>query len=149
MDKLQHNLAALKRWRTRLKRAMTAVDKLEKQRRRLEAKPVKLTENIGSTTWSKPSTTVADIDPPVEVLAAIKEVAVHDVDAGIPDFLKRGVAAQKAVDEVIADQIRDEQEATKKKKAQGRIAKMKAKQSGDTKRMPLSGKDALRAIFGD
>jgi hypothetical protein len=47
---------------------------------------------------------------------------------------------------VIADQIREEQATTKKAKAQGRIAKMKAKKSGDTRKMPLSGKAALDLI---
>jgi hypothetical protein len=46
----------------------------------------------------------------------------------------------------VAEQIAAEQAETKKKKAQGRIAKMKAKKSGETRKMPLTGKAALEAI---
>lgn len=123
--------ASLARWKTRLRRAMTAIDKLEKQRKRLVAKkPVALTENIGSTTWPKPTTTVADIDPPPPV---------KEIDTSIPSFLRR-------TPDPVAEQIKQEQAETKRKKAQGRIAKMKAKQAGDLKRMPLTGKAALAAI---
>jgi len=40
----------------------------------------------------------------------------------------------------------DEIEERRRAKARGRIAKMLAKKRGDLNRMPLSGKDALKAI---
>jgi hypothetical protein len=64
-------------------------------------------------------------------------------DLAIPSFLQR-----KKLDPVAAE-IKAEQEATKKAKAKGRIEKMKAKQRGDLKKMPLSGKAALAAIHGN
>lgn len=60
----------------------------------------------------------------------------------IPAFLR-----VKKLDPVAA-QIASEQAETKKIKARNRIDTMKAKQRGDTKKMPLSGKDALAAING-
>jgi hypothetical protein len=57
----------------------------------------------------------------------------------IPDFLRRQSSPE-------AEQIKAEQAAVKKAKAAGRIAKMKAKKSGETRKMPVSGKAALDLI---
>ena len=43
-------------------------------------------------------------------------------------------------------EIEAENAARKTAKARGRIAKLKAKQAGETRKMPLSGRDALKAI---
>jgi hypothetical protein len=95
--------------------------------------------------------------PPVAV--AVQETA-PPVDA-IPDFLKRAPAAEKAeeaaiaqyevdqsnlVDEAAKASILAEQAEMKKKKAAARAGKMKAKKSGDLKKMPLEGKAALAVI---
>lgn len=131
---LDTNAMALKRWRSRLKRAMTMIDKLEKQRRRLEAKPV----DLAITTGKRPEPKAI---PASALVAAVKTVIKPaEIDTSIPAFLQR-----KPLDPVAAE-IKQEQEATKKKKAAGRIAKMKAKASGETKRMPLTGRAALEAI---
>jgi hypothetical protein len=53
-----------------------------------------------------------------------------------------------AADEAAKAQIIAEQEGAKKQKAAARIAKMKAKQSGEASKMPLTGKAALAAIRG-
>ena len=53
-----------------------------------------------------------------------------------------------AADEAAKAQIIAEQEAPKKQKAAARIAKMKAEQTGETTKMPLTGKAALAAISG-
>jgi hypothetical protein len=136
VNKLDHNAAAIKRWRSRLKRAMTAIDKLEKQRKRLEAKPQVPLELPGAARVA-PEKLV-----PHRPAAHPVEVSTSDVadDLAIPSFLQR-----KKLDPVAAE-IVAEQAAIKKQKAQGRIAKMKAKQSGETKKMPLTGKAALEAI---
>jgi hypothetical protein len=82
---------------------------------------------------------------PVPVLLEkLEQLAPADDD--IPAFLRRGQAAQQAADTVIAEQIKAEQAATKKRKAAGRIATMKAKKAGDTRKMPLTGRAALAAI---
>jgi len=120
---IEHVEASLKRWRTRLNRAVTAINKLERQRKRLLAAPTKAKPPIKS----------------VPELAA-EMVGVKPDDLSIPGFLQR-----KKLDPV-AEQIAAEQAETKKLKARGRIEKMKAKRSGDLKKMPLSGKAALAAI---
>jgi predicted nucleic acid-binding Zn-ribbon protein len=141
--------ASLKRWKTRAKRAATAIDKLEKQRKRL----------IKTGTLKPATPDVTDLFGMPVPLARPSEVAFYpDVKRGalddakldIPEFLRRGAAAQSAADDaVVAEQIKAEQAETKRLKAQGRIAKMKAKKSGDMKRMPLTGKAALAHIRGE
>jgi hypothetical protein len=130
-NKLEQNAAATKRWRTRLKRAMTMLDKLEKQRRRLVAKADLAIAPVGAT-------------KPKSITEAYHQAiaAPAEIDTAIPSFLQR-----RPLDPV-AEEIKAEQTDIKKKKAAGRIAKMKAKQSGATKAMPLTGKAALAAIRG-
>jgi hypothetical protein len=132
---LEHVEASLARWRSRLKRALTAIEKLEQQRKRL----------IRRSGW-EPAKPV-----PVEPIAVqvMREKSADPIDTAIPEFLRRGKAAQAAVDQIVAAEIVAEQADVKKRKAAVRIQKMKAKQRGDHKKMPLSGKDALRAIYGD
>lgn len=125
---LNTNTMALKRWRSRLKRAMTMIDKLEKQRRRMEARPKPPTHDLGY-----------DLAVTLGKRPAPKPFTSAEIDTGIPAFLQRKL-------DPVAAEIKQEQEATKKKKAAGRIAKMKAKQSGETRRMPLTGRAALEAI---
>jgi hypothetical protein len=142
--------ASIKRWKTRLRRAVNTLGTLEKKRNRLAAKATvsaafdPVLEQLGALTI-RPK---AEAVPASTLVAAVKGHVARrlDPDLDIPEFLRRGQAAQKAVDQVIADGIREEQAATKKAKAQGRIAKMKAKKAGDLKKMPLSGKAALDAI---
>lgn len=79
-----------------------------------------------------------------------------DEFSGVPDFLKRSQIEQRALlaesklaDVKAAEQLKAEAAAKRKAKAYGRLDKMKAKQSGETKKMPLSGKAALKAIEGE
>src|SRR5262245_48232055 len=82
----------------------------------------------------------------------------------IPDFLVRkaahapGPGARAAADAMVdvidrdaqvRAEIEREQAERKTAKARGRIAKMKAQRSGETRRMPLQGKAALAAIRGE
>jgi hypothetical protein len=134
---IEHLDASIGRWKTRLKRAITMIDKLERQRKRL-AKAVA----------SPPATAVRPEPAPVVVKVTSHPVANPDnvkltfepVTDEIPAFLRRQSP------DPVAEQIRTEIAETKRKKAAGRIAKMKAKKSGETKRMPLTGKAALAAI---
>jgi hypothetical protein len=138
INKLDHNAAALKRWRTRLKRAMSMVEKLEKQRKRLEAKPVRVAdlerrlEKIETVEPAKPEPLA------VTVLKPLAEPAKPD-NLELPSFLKR-------TPDPVAEQIKAEQEETKRRKARGRSERKKAAQRGDLKKMPLTGKAALEAI---
>jgi len=163
-ETIEHLDASIKRWKTRLKRTMTMLDKLEKKRNRLAAKALvakhldPVLEQLAGLTIRPKAEKVVVFEPepisPVidEIMSkppSETEMAAHDrvlEDSGIPAFLRRGQAAQAAADKVIADSIREEQATAKKAKAQGRIAKMKAKKAGDLKKMPLSGKAALDAI---
>jgi hypothetical protein len=155
-----------KRWKTRMKRAFTALDRIDGQKRRLLAKigapPPKTKPMIANIKPQRHVTMIGIAAPAVEpeVQDAVEIVAaVADDGFDIPGFLRRakGTAADQEeaqqrkaeredADRKVADAIRAEQEATKKAKAQGRIAKMKAKKAGDTKRMPLTGKAALDMI---
>lgn len=67
-------------------------------------------------------------------------------DVGIPDFLQRTPGSGDTRDAEVRAEIEAQAEERSKAKARGRIAKMKAKQAGETKRMPLSGKAALDYI---
>jgi CO dehydrogenase/acetyl-CoA synthase beta subunit len=137
--------ASLARWKTKLKRAITTIDKLEKQKKRL-LKPrlvqqaSKFVANVESVLRK-----AIETDTPVTPKVADKlksEAAALD----IPEFLRHqsDPAAEQIKQE--AEQIREEQAETKRKKARGRIEKLKAKQRGDLKKMPLSGKAALDHI---
>lgn len=90
------------------------------------------------------------VPPAVETVkplppAILAEARATADDIGIPDFLARKRDAERR-DAVAAEAIRAEQAEHKRTKSRNRIAEMKAKQAGDTRRMPLSGKAALEAI---
>jgi hypothetical protein len=123
--------ASITRWQSRLRRAANALAKLEKQRKRLAAK-------VSAPKLAKPSLAETIMQ---ETIAPPKPVG--EIDTSIPAFLQR-----KKPDPV-AEQIVAEQKDLKRRKAQGRIATMKAKKSGETRKMPLTGKAALAAIRGD
>jgi len=71
-----------------------------------------------------------------------------EAELDIPAFMRRGLAVQNAADQAAAQAIKAEVEEKAKLKARGRIAKMKAKQAGELRAMPLSGKAALAKING-
>jgi hypothetical protein len=131
--------ASLTRWKSRLRRAMTAIDKLEKQRKRLANKAtVRVSVPAHPTVDSE--TTLGAVPPKPEPKPA-EWSAANPIADDIPAFLRRQSSPSP-----VAEQIKAEIEEKKKAKARGRIATMKAKKSGETKRMPLTGKAALAAI---
>jgi hypothetical protein len=148
---IEHVNASIARWKTRLKRAINALDKLDRQKRRIEAKagiapttkpmivkvnaPQRAATMIGIAAPDRPAP-----DPVPESVVAPVAPTMAAADLTIPDFLKRTKPTPEAA------QILAEQAETKKLKARGRIEKMKAKKSGDTKRMPLTGKAAMDLI---
>jgi hypothetical protein len=135
---------SLTRWKTRLRRAMTMIDKLEKQRKRL-VKATTVRASVPAHPTVDSETTLGALPPPVEVCdppgtTQLKPVpAIVEVDTSIPSFLRR-------TPDPVAEQIKAEQAETKRKKAAGRIATMKAKKAGETRKMPLTGRAALAAI---
>jgi hypothetical protein len=60
----------------------------------------------------------------------------------------RSIAESAAQDKAIAAQMAVERETRRQVKARGRVAKMLAYKSGAARRMPLSGREALRFIYG-
>lgn len=167
--------ASLARWKRRLKLAVTKIDKLEKQKKRIEkALTVAHIDKMEATVQVEhiPASTlvaavkghigrvkitshpVANPDnvkltfEPVKARPEPKPVVSSSTTApalesepnlGIPDFLRRSP-------DPVAEKIREEQAETKRKKARGRIDKLKAKKAGELKKMPLSGKAALDLI---
>jgi hypothetical protein len=139
--------ASLARWQTRLKRAVNAIEKLGKQRKRLLMKPHLDRVKARATAANAPAPTPAPPDlavaPPLAKAARgwspERQTFVKE-DTGIPAFLQR--SKPDAVGEQIAKEIAERSKA----KARGRIAKMKAKKSGETRKMPLTGRAALDAI---
>lgn len=129
---------SLARWKTRLKRAVTAIDKLEKQRKRLLAKQsIPASTLVAAVKGHIARATSAPTPPPAVEPTAPAPMPTDDL--GIPSFLKR-------MPDPVAEQIKAEQAETKRLKARGRIEKLKAKKSGELKKMPLSGKAALDHI---
>ena len=139
VNKLDHVTAAITRWQSRLRRAMRMLEKLEKQKKRIEKaatnppKPKPRAPSLAETIMRE----LAAPDPTPVKMPQPKPVA--EIDTSIPAFLQRKL-------DPVAEQIKTEQAEIKKKKALGRIATMKAKKSGETRKMPLTGKAALAAI---
>lgn len=89
-----------------------------------------------------------DTPAPVKNDASAKPLGRDADDDDIPSFLERGMRAQTAVNEIMA-----EQEADRKRKAKRRIEKLKISQevkhaelTGQRRRMPLTGRAALDAL---
>ncbi|HSV26215.1 MAG TPA: hypothetical protein VLJ17_24725 [Xanthobacteraceae bacterium] len=123
--------AKIKKWNSRLKRAVNAIAKLELQKKRL-LRPTR-----------KPGTPVivkTKVDPLPASLAQEYRTTADDLD--VPAFLKR------SKDETAKAEIQEQQAEKKRQKTAGRIAKLKADKAGERKQMPLSGKDALAYIKG-
>jgi type IV secretory pathway VirB10-like protein len=123
-------LTNLVRYEAKLKGLRRQVERLARAIAAEKAKPVE---------QPKPKPKLPDVKP-LPLPQATEEPT-------IPDFLRR-TAEAKAKDAEAAEAIRQEQAERKTAKARGRIAKLKAAQAGDTKRMPLTGKAALAAIRG-
>ena len=133
---------AITRWKTRLRRAMTAIDKLEQQRKRavkVAALPPKPAFNPDNVAGYHPDQSEAERIKRGPSTAP-KPVKKEPDDLVIPTFLQR-----KPLDPIAAD-IKAEQDRRKKAKSRARIERMKLKKSGDLKKMPLTGKAALEAI---
>ena len=151
-EQLNHVEASLRRWHTRLKIASNKIEKLVKRRRSLMLK-------------------LAGLPAETKRLDLKEQVATLGADSLLPDFVARGQAAQKAVDDlVIPPELRRVEEATKPGKPgpkllsdminkpfidarkRKRLEEMEEKRRGRSmfakSDMPLTGKDALKAIRG-
>ena len=152
---LSHVETLIARNETRLKRTMTALDKLKKQRARLlKAAPTVPASTLVAAVKGHIARTVTvraslPAHPTVDSETTLgtgpsSKPTTDDDKLDIPGFLRR--QGPSDADKAAADKLKAEQAATKKAKAQGRIATMKAKKSGETRKMPLTGKAALALI---
>jgi hypothetical protein len=89
-----------------------------------------------------------DYQPGVSLAAKIDDALHGDGDLEIPGFLKRAgsIGGKTPADIKAMAEIAAEQASRRTAKARGRIDKMKAKQSGASREMPLTGKAALARI---
>jgi hypothetical protein len=129
---------------------MNMIDKLEKQRKRLAVRvsvPAHPTVDSETTLGAVPPAKAVRhprlrLDPTEqELLDGLEKLAPKEIDTSIPSFLRRSP-------DPAAEAIRAEQAEARRLKATGRIAKLKAQKSGETRKMPLTGKAALAAIRG-
>ena len=146
--------AAISRWETRLFRTVTALQKLRKQRKRITNPALMKASDEHRAKY--PLGHVHEIKVQ-GVTVPVPDAQVDDPlpseptdDLAIPGFLSRNLPGHgryhTQADLDAEAKLKAEIEEKKKLKAKGRIAKLKAKQSGETKKMPLSGKAALAYI---
>lgn len=171
---LQATEERLASWHRRLTRAANMVRSLERTRKRLQqfiakefaelAEPVTLhhgaTElpsdvKVSGYTDAQPAIATIHSDDPdlvekVGAALARSRAAKNEDDGSIPAFLARAKpgalteADQKAIEEIKAGRAE-----TQKVKSKASKAKSIAKRRGELRRMPLTGKDALKAIHGE
>lgn len=141
--------AQLAKWMGTIIRATRTIERLQRMRKRavkkasaptpIEAAPIlKQAETMQAnmTAQLPPKAPAESVERPAEKPAPTPPAD----DLAIPGFLKRGKEAPET------EQLRAELAEHKRLKTAGRIAKMKAKASGETRKMPLTGRAALAAI---
>lgn len=153
--------ASIARWQRKMEKAdrvmarsIKMLAKLERQRRRMQkAMAAAPTDRPRGHVRLDPKHMVEDFPAAVKEAREDKKTPVADVvtdipvsefpiadSLDIPTYLKRDAKAAAEIKQEIADK--------KRTKALVRVEKLKAKKSGETKRMPLQGKAALAAIRG-
>jgi hypothetical protein len=150
--KLKKTQAAAKRWQTRMKRAANQLDKLLKQERRLVALLAALpTTPVAEQTEPKvitpqdPARSVPSAqEPPPVVPQNSGGSPPTDDDGGIPAFLRRTPLSETAKQILREEAARKAERARMRAKA--KAAAKKAALTGETRKMPLSGKAAAAFI---
>jgi|SRR5215471_18042404 len=141
-EKIEHNAAAIRRWESRAKRAINTLARLTRQRSRLQrlaaqqppaVKPGLLDKLVEAAT-ALPVPAPAPVEPTTPA-------SDFDGKRDMPGFLRRSEKDQVAIAAAKAE--RDDRA---KRKRQGQEATRKARRSGATRAMPLTGKAALAAI---
>jgi len=141
---------AIERWQQKqegavimLRKSAEMLAKLHRQRRRMLA------------TIPRPPRDLDQIPAVQEIIEAAMPTSASkgDDDGGIPEFLRRGQAAQDAVDAEVDKANRRLQAMadprTKEKRAERRAVEREKREAdlrGKTRKMPLTGKAALDAI---
>lgn len=131
-------IASLVRYEGRLKIAQRKLERLKRACRKALEQVTAAAQMPKPTVAEAPKPEAAKVETPPPVEANTDEL-------DIPGFLRRSKEADKK-DAEAAAAIRQEQADLKKAKARGRVETMKAKQRGDTRKMPLTGRAALEAI---
>jgi hypothetical protein len=140
------------RWWRRVVRAVNAIDKIDGQRKRL-LKPKPL-DRLDPPVPAEKSNGKTDISWN-EMVGDDLRGSMLDRTAELPDYQRKLAeaaekkAAAEAKDKAAMADIRASQLARVRIKAKASAAKSKAKAKGELRRMPLQGKDALRAIRGE
>ena len=135
----------LKKWKSKAKRAANAIDKLERQRRRLDRKIIR---DNALRQEQRPTTVTDVISVPQTSAGYAKEYPPMPL-ADIPGFLERS----KERDAAIKAEVQAEVDSRKQAKAEQAVERRKIKKevldadlAGKRRKMPLSGKAALAAI---
>ena len=129
----------LQRWHTKVKKAIDVLAKSKTAIPRLEKQLERYDRQVAMNSPLEKAEPVEVEQPAPQVISGVQMMD----DLKVPAFLDRNKTEEETKAEIAAEQA-----ATKSAKARGRVAKMLAKKSGETKRMPLSGKDALKFIDG-
>lgn len=98
----------------------------------------------------KPEPKVEVKPEPKKPVSDVTDISMSEMrgdDLRIPDFLQRKAEGDRKDAEAKA-QILAEQAAGKRKKSLARVGKILADKSGESRKMPLTGKAALAAIRG-
>ena len=140
---LEHVRAARQRWQTRLTRAVNAIRKLDATERLLLKKAAE--PAVERRASPAPASSAVETDHlnerQFERFVEAQPAAAAD---DIPTFLRRKPLSD--ADKAAAEAIKAAAAERAKKKKAGQAATRKAKLSGETRRMPLTGKAALDAI---
>lgn len=141
----EHVCWKLDNWHKRLKRAVNAIDKLKRQKARMEkkmAKPVSAVQPSSQPTLSE------RVDHIVSAIIQGQTFEQASDDCDIPGFLKRTKSDAEAKAEILA-----EQEAAAKDRARISAEKRKIKAevkqaelTGKRRKMPIEGKAALAVL---
>jgi len=119
---------------------MKAAERLVRRREKLAAKPANA---------AKPALPPMRLDETRVVISTRPQdrppAGSDEPNLEIPDFLRRQKEGE-AKDAAAREEILAQQSGRKQAKSRARVGKMLAEKAGDTKRMPLTGKDALAAI---
>lgn len=150
--RLDHIRTAKRRWQMRAKRAMTMLDKLDKQERRLVKLLLPTSKEIVAIARPRAHALLA---APETLGPAIREAAqdaglIPQDDLSIPGYLRRDGYRQASP--ITEHQLKLDADREEKRKARAaarakaRKSKRDAKLAGLDRKMPLTGKAALDYI---
>ena len=138
----------------RREKIIDALIRVEAKARKLKRKMARAsTKDAKAADWNKGPPTVIipqlpelpypELNDPLEIPASMRRSAPEKpADAPAVDPAAEG----RAKDDAAREALKAELTASKKTKARGRVAKKLADKAGDTRKMPLSGREAAAFI---